>query len=198
MAAMRTPGARQGHAELAGRGTVIVGVDDSPGGLAALRRAVDLARSANAPLLAVRVWALGLPRHGGRRRHGDGRGNVVLAFAGAEPRQAASRLIRQAFRTAVGGIPGDVDVTIETPEGNPGPVLTRLVSASAGVLVVGATPGHGLKRAVHGSVSAYCWAHLPGQVCVVTAGQPGQDPGPPALAAAGADRPRPVTRAVRW
>jgi len=40
------------------------------------------------------------------------------------------------------------------------------------VLVVGTAPGHGLKRAVHGSVSAYCSAHLPGQVSVITAGPP--------------------------
>jgi nucleotide-binding universal stress UspA family protein len=159
-------------------GKIIVGVDDSPGGLAALRWAVELARSANAPLVAVRAWALGLPRHGGLRRHGDGHGHVVLAFAGAEPRQSAARLVRQAFRTAVGGVPGDVDVTIETPEGNPGPVLTQFASDRTNVLVVGTTPGHGLKRAVHGSVSAYCSAHLPGQVSVIAAG--------------------PVTRAVRW
>jgi hypothetical protein len=41
------------------------------------------------------------------------------------------------------------------------------------VLVVGTTPGHSLKRAVHGSVSAYCSKHLPGRVAVVGAGDPG-------------------------
>src|SRR5215469_4611743 len=181
MTAVVTSGVRQRHAALGAGGRVIVGVDDSPGGLTALRWAVELARSANAPLVAVRVWALGLPRHGGMRRHGDGRGRVVLAFAGAEPRQAAARLVRQAFRTAVGGIPGDVDVTIETPEGSPGPVLTRFASASGDLLVVGTTPGHGLKRAVHGLVSAFCSAHLPpGQAWVIGAGLPGQNPAEPA------------------
>jgi nucleotide-binding universal stress UspA family protein len=178
-------------------GKIIVGVDDSPGGLAALRWAVELARSANAPLVAVRAWALGLPRHGGLRRHGDGHSHVVLAFAGAEPRQAATKLVRHAFRIAVDGVPGDVDVTIETPEGNPGPVLTQFVSGSCHVLVVGTTPGHGLKRAVHGSVSAYCSAHLPGQVSVIAAGPRGQNPAGPAPASTPANRPGPVTRAVR-
>ena len=177
MTAVLASGVPRGQAA-PGAGRIIVGIDDSPGGLAALRWAVELARSANAPLVAVRVWALGLPRHGGLRRHGDGHGRVVLAFAGAEPRQAAARLVRQAFRTAVGGIPGDVDVTIETPEGSPGPVLTRFASASD-LLVVGTTPGHGLKRAVHGSVSAYCSAHLPGQAWVIGAGPPGQNPAEP-------------------
>jgi nucleotide-binding universal stress UspA family protein len=175
-------------------GRVVVGIDDSPGGLAALRWAVELARSTNAPLVAVRVWALGLPRHGGLRRRGDGRGRVVLAFAGSEPRQAAVRLVREAFRTAVGGVPGDVDVTIETPEGSPGPLLTRLASAPGDVLVVGTTPGHGLKRTVHGSVSAYCAGQLPGQVSVVAAAPPGQDPAKPASPSMRAARSGPV----RW
>src|SRR5579859_6904140 len=116
-------------------GRVVVGIDDSPGGLAALRWAVDLARSTGAPLVAVRVWALGLPRHGGRRRRGDGRRHVVLAFQGAEPRAAAAKLTRRAFHAATGGIPSDLDVRIETPEGNPGPVLTQLALASDDVLV---------------------------------------------------------------
>ena len=49
-------------------GRIIVGIDDSPGGQAALRLAVAQARSSHAPLVAVRSWALGLPRHGGLRR----------------------------------------------------------------------------------------------------------------------------------
>jgi nucleotide-binding universal stress UspA family protein len=198
MTTVLASGLRQEQAAPGTGARVIVGIDDSPGGLSALRWAVELARSANAPLVAVRVWALGLPRHGGLRRHGDGRGHVVLAFAGAEPRQEAARLVRRAFRTAVGGVPGDVDVIIETPEGNPGPVLTQFASGSSDVLVVGTTPGHGLKRAMHGSVSAYCSAHLPGQVSVIAAGPPGQNPAEPATASTQARRPGQVTRAVRW
>jgi nucleotide-binding universal stress UspA family protein len=182
MTAMLASSVRQQQAALGEGGRVILGVDDSPGGLAALRWAVGLARSANAPLVAVRVWALGLPRHGGLRRHGDGRGHVVLTFRGNAPRQAAAKLVRQAFHAAVGGIPGDVDVTIETPEGNPGPVLTQFASASGDVLVVGTTPGRGMKRAVHGSVSAYCFAHLPSQVSVIAPGrQAGIQPDRPGI-----------------
>jgi nucleotide-binding universal stress UspA family protein len=173
MTTMLTVGDRPEQTLGDGGGRVVVGVDDGPGGLAALRWAVDLARSTGAPLVAVRVWALGLPRHGGRRRRGDGRRHVVLAFQGAEPRAAAAKLTRRAFHAATGGIPSDLDVRIETPEGNPGPVLTQLALASDDVLVVGTTPGHSLKRAVHGSVSAYCSKHLPSRVAVVGAGDPG-------------------------
>jgi hypothetical protein len=109
---------------------------------------------------------------------------VILAFQGAEPRQAAVRLTRRAFRAATGGIPSDLDVTIETPEGSPGPVLTQLTSASGDVLVVGTTPGRSLKRLVHGSVSAYCSSRLPGQVAVIAAGRPGQPATLPGGAAA--------------
>ena len=181
MTATPTAGMQQKAARGEG-GSIVVGVDDSPGGVAALRQAVEIARSTGAPLVAVRAWALGLPRHGGLRRHGNGRGQVILSFQGTEPRAAAERLARQAFRTAVGGIPRDVDVTIETPEGNPGPVLTQLASVGGDTLIVGTTPGHLVKRAVHGSVSAYCSRHLPGQVSVIAArspGRPTQGPGGP-------------------
>jgi nucleotide-binding universal stress UspA family protein len=92
----------------------------------------------------------------------------------------------------------DLDVTVETPEGSPGAVLTQIASAGSDVLVVGTSPGHNLKRAVHGSVSAYCSAHLPGRVTVVAADPPGQNPRRPGRTATGADRSGPVTRAVRW
>jgi nucleotide-binding universal stress UspA family protein len=166
--------AGQEQAPRAGGGRIIVGVDDSPGGLAALRWAVEVARSTGAPLVAVRAWSLGLPRHGGLRRQGTGRGQVILSFRGTEPRKAAARITRAAFRAAIGGIPPGVDLTIETPEGNPGPVLTQLASAGRDVLIVGTSPGHLVKRAVHGSVSAYCSRHLPGQVSVIAAAPPGR------------------------
>jgi nucleotide-binding universal stress UspA family protein len=147
-------------------GRVIVGVDDSPGGLAALRWAAGLARSRKLPLVAVRAWALGLPRHGGRRGHSHG----VVVFEGAVQRRAAAELTRRAFRDAAGEVSGDLDLRIETPEGNPGPVLTELASPDD-VLVVGTRRGHhSLRRAVHGSVSGYCAGHARCPVAVVAAG----------------------------
>jgi nucleotide-binding universal stress UspA family protein len=149
-------------------GRVVVGIDDSPAGLAALQCAVRLARSRAARLVAVRAWALGLPRHGGLRRYRD-HTPVVIAFHGTEPRHAARSLIKRVLREAApDALGGDVDVTIETPEGNPGPVLTEIASGNDDVLVVGTTPGPSLKRAVHGSVSAYCTAHAHCPVTVVT------------------------------
>jgi nucleotide-binding universal stress UspA family protein len=145
-----------------------VGIDDSPGGVAALRWAVECARARGARLIGVRAWALAAPRHGRRRHHG----HVVFTFAGTELRQAATRLITRAFREAAGGVPGDIEVTISTPEGDPGPVLTKIASGGDNVLVVGTTRGTSLKRIVHGSVSAYCVRHSRCPVAVVPARLP--------------------------
>ena len=84
---------------------VIVGSDDSPVGLAALAAATDLAASNHAELVAVRSWALGLPRHGGRRMRHLSHPHVVLSFSGTEQRAAATVLTRKALRAAVDGRP---------------------------------------------------------------------------------------------
>jgi nucleotide-binding universal stress UspA family protein len=167
---------RQVHADTHEGSRVVVGVDDSPAGLAALRWAVRFARSRGAQLVAVRVWDLGMRRHGGHRGPGNGRGHVVLAFSGAQQRKVAANLTEQAFRAA-GGVPGDLDLIIETPEGNPGPVLTGIAAGTEDVLVVGSTRGHRLSRAAHGSVSAYCARHSRCPVTVVAASRPGHSGG---------------------
>jgi nucleotide-binding universal stress UspA family protein len=170
MAAAMTDADLLAHALGAEGGRVIVGVDDTPGGMAALRCAAALARARRARLVAVRAWGLGLPRHGGWRHHRRGRGHLAVSFAGMVPRQLAGELARRALRSAAEGIPGDLDVAIETPEGNPGPLLTK-IALPGDVLVVGTAGRHSLKRVVHGSVSAYCTTHSRCPVAVVAAGR---------------------------
>lgn len=149
---------------------VIVGIDDTEPGLAALAAATMLARCQGAQLIAVRAWALGLPRHGGRRMRHLSHPHVILSFSGAEQCQAARALVRTAFRSAVGAMPDDVTVTIETPQGDPG--ATLLAMAGAGdVIVVGTQRGHRMQRLVHGSVSRYCARHARCPVVVVPAGK---------------------------
>ncbi len=156
----RNPGAGECH-------RVVVGIDDSPGGLAALRHAVDMARASRSQLVAVRSWGLGLPRHGGRRhrRVGTDRGPLAPFFDGAQQRQESARLVRRAF-DAVGGIPDDVAVAIKTPEGDPGRVLAEF-AADGDVLVLGTERDQAMKRFVHGSVSHYCRTHARCPVVVV-------------------------------
>ena len=135
---------------------VVVGVDDSVSGLAALSAAAQLAKSSGASLLAVRAWALGLPRHGGRRLRRLRHPHVVLNFAGDEQCAAASMLTRNALRTAIGRMPADVGLRIVTPEGDPALWLVRLARDPGDVIVVGKDRDHLLRRLLHGSVSRYC------------------------------------------
>jgi nucleotide-binding universal stress UspA family protein len=158
--------------EDAGRavGRIVVGVDDTPDGLAALRRAVGLARTADAQLIAVRSWALGLPRHGGRRRHpGKAHMHAVLYLDTAAEQRASADIVRCAFRAAMGGMPRDVTMTITTPESDPGPALTGLAAADGDVLVVGAGHTPSVRHLLHGSVSRYCRSRARCPVMVVHA-----------------------------
>jgi nucleotide-binding universal stress UspA family protein len=164
---------------------VIVGSDDSPAGLAALAAATDLAASNHAELVAVRAWALGLPRHGGRRMRHLSHPHVVLFFSGSEQRVAASVLTRKAFRAAVGRVPTDLRLTIETPEGDPALALVGLATRNGDVLVVGTRSGSWASRLVHGSVSRYCARHARCRVVLVAPGEPACETRPSTSASAG-------------
>lgn len=152
---------------------VIVGVDDDPGGLTALAAATQLARAHSAALVAVRAWALGLPRHGGRRMRHLRHPHVVLSFSGSEQCAAASMLTRRAFRAAVGSVPTDIPLTIETPDDDPALALTAMAALPGDVLVVGDGPGHPFRRLAHGSVSRYCERRGRCPVVVVRTERPG-------------------------
>jgi len=177
------------------RRRIVVGVDDSSGGLGALRWAVRQARSSRSQLVAVRSWALGLPRHGGRRHRRKRHSPVVLLFTGNAQRAESAEIVRQAFRSAVGGIPRDVEVVIETPEGDPGVVLSDIATADSDVLVMGTEPGGSAKRLVHGSVSRYCAEHAHCPVLVIRTaakhGVPARDAEFMHFAAIGPDTGRP-------
>jgi nucleotide-binding universal stress UspA family protein len=198
MAAAMTDTDLPPHARGDKGGRVIVGVDDTPGGVEALHCAVALARARRARLVAVRAWGLGLPRHGGWRHHHSGRGYLAVGYTGTVSREMARELTRRALRSPAAGIPDDLDVAIETPEGNPGPVLTK-IAVPGDVLVVGTAGQRRLKRVVHGSVSAYCTVHSRCPVAVVATGRPRwyfpHQGGRPAVADDPASRPGPHPRA---
>lgn len=153
-------------------GRIVVGVDDSPGGLAALCWALSQARSTGAQLLTVRCWALGLPRHGGRRHLAPSRPHVVLCFDGMEQREASADLVRRSLWLVAGGSPADVTVTVETPEGDPAVTLTGIVTTMDDLLVVGRERSHAIRRVLRGSVSRYCCSHARCPVVVVPTRQP--------------------------
>ena len=164
------PGDRVTASGAAAYGTaqrVIVGIDDTPAGQAALRWAVIKARSDGAQLVAVRAWALGLPRHGGRRHRHPDRSPVVFSFVGDSQREAATALVREIFLWTLGGVPRDVKVRIEVPEGDPAVVLTELAVADGDLLVLGDHHAAGVHRIVHGSVGRYCSGHARCPVVIV-------------------------------
>ncbi|HEX5291858.1 MAG TPA: universal stress protein [Streptosporangiaceae bacterium] len=148
---------------------IVVGVDDSPSGLSALRWATARARASGAPLVAVRSWALGLPRHGGRRHRALAHPHVVLRFDGFEQLEKSAEIVRRSFRLAVGGLPRDVTVTVMTPEGDPGTTLTGIASDDGDLLAVGREPALSLRQLLHGSVSRYCSGHARCPVAVIPA-----------------------------
>lgn len=150
---------------------VIVGVDTTDAGLAALRHAVGLARARSVPLIAVRAWALGLPRHGGRRLRHLFHKHVVLSFSGEEQEAAATALTRDALHSAVGTLPADLHLVIRTPAGDPAIALTEIATRPGDVLVVGHRHGISAREIVHGSVTAYCVRHAKCPVVVVAADQ---------------------------
>ncbi|HEY5360431.1 MAG TPA: universal stress protein [Streptosporangiaceae bacterium] len=158
---------------------IVVGIDDSPGGLNALRWAVSQARIGGVQLVAVRSWALGLPRHGGRRRRRPVRvhPHLVLTFDGGEQCQGAAERVRESFQIAAGGPPLDVAVTVQTPEGDPGATLTDIATDDGDLLVVGQNRGLSVRRLLHGSVSRYCTGHSRCPVVIVPAAQDEEDCG---------------------
>jgi nucleotide-binding universal stress UspA family protein len=138
---------------------VIVGVDNTEAGIAALRHAADLAQENHAELVAVRSWALGLPRHGGRRLRHLVHKHVVLYFSGQEQEVAATEKVREALERAVGSPPAGLQLTIRTPAGDPGVVLTAIATEPGDVIVVGHRDAISARGIVHGSVTAYCLRH---------------------------------------
>jgi nucleotide-binding universal stress UspA family protein len=159
---------REGSADTAIR-RVVVGVDDTDAGLAALREAVGLACTDDVPLVAVRAWALGLPRHGGRRLRHLAHKHVVLYFSGEEQQAAATTLTRAALVGAVGKLPASLQLEVRTPAGDPAVALIAIASEPGDVLVVGHKRAISPRGIVHGSVTAYCLRHARCPVVVVAA-----------------------------
>ena len=126
------------------------------------------ARADGAELIAVRAWALGLPRHGGRRHRHPDRNPVVFTFAGDSQREAAMALVRQVFQWTVGREPNDIAGRIEVLEGDPAVVLTELAVADGDLLVLGDHQASSMHRIVHGSVGHYCVTHSRCPVVIVS------------------------------
>lgn len=131
------------------RGRVIVGIDPSPSGLAALRRAVQEARERETTLVAVRSW-LTQPRM------------YAVAPDLREVDEAdARRLVDQTFVETLGGYPQDLTTeTVVLPD-YPGPALVTLADKDDDLLVLGS--GRRNRRGSTSRTVRYCaaWAACP-------------------------------------
>lgn len=135
--------------------TIVVGVDGTPAGAAALAWAAREAELREAELKIVHVWQI----------------DAAVAMAGAEvpwmayetdARSNAGRWVADTIGAEdASGAPRRIDVV----QGAPGPTLVE-ASREAAMLVVGTRVHTGISRVLFGSVSHYCLTHAQ---CVVVA-----------------------------
>ncbi|RPF20516.1 universal stress protein [Myceligenerans xiligouense] len=149
-------------------GSVVVGVDGSDHGEAALRFALREAARRSTGLVAVHAYRATAPT----LPFFDPGHTDVAAEADHRHAQAVSRAesaVRQLVAHAAGAAGAEPDVTIRVEEGSAGDVLVDL-SQDAALTVVG-TRGRGeLRAALLGSVSRHVLSHARRPVAVVRAG----------------------------
>lgn len=140
---------------------IVVGVDGSPGGNAALVFALSEAARTGDAVEVVTAWEAMMPALW------DG-----MASAGASPaaRAAVRRHAEQVQQQALQGVavPTSVVVSTQLVEGAAGPVLVEAARRGR-LLVVGNKSIGSLHAGVLGSVSRYCAHHATGSVVVVPA-----------------------------
>jgi nucleotide-binding universal stress UspA family protein len=141
---------------------VIVGVDDSLTGWAALRVAVAQAEAAQAQLYAVRVLAVA--------------SQPAMAGLHEDLVAASYAVVADAFAHALGGPPRSVPALVAAVDGPVGPALVALADRPDDLLVLGA------RRRRH------ALGHQPGRYCIARAGCPVLVVPAPELARAGSTR----------
>ncbi|MFF4283416.1 universal stress protein [Streptomyces kronopolitis] len=127
---------------------VIVGISESPAGLAALRYAVNEARRAKAVLMPVRAWT---PPADANAYH-----QYPVPDTLRDYHQIARERIADAFKKAMGGYPSDLFVHSIAPWSPPGRALAELADAPDAILVIGAARRNWLRSLLGTSVRNYC------------------------------------------
>jgi len=157
-------------------GEVVVGLDDSPSGIAALSWAATWARRSGGRLRAIHV--LGRPM-----------GYVPKGYPAPSERYLSHQDVDREYRASISQLFDKIDPQpdwhFEFAEGHPGKVLVQR-SGSAALLVMGTQEMVGLGRMLMGSVSHHCLSHADRPVVAVPAvypSAPSSRPAPPAGAA---------------
>jgi nucleotide-binding universal stress UspA family protein len=176
------------------RGRVVVGVDDSPAGLRALRAAVIQARLGHRELVAVRAFPMPRDREAGHAiaiAYGSPGSREPSGPSRARRRELVTRqrqalgVVKESFGQAMGSLPDGIQVRLQVSSGKPGPVLTATACRENDLLVVGAPASRCWRRLFHRSVSHYCAARAACPVVLVP---------PPELARELGSRHRPWRR----
>ena len=148
-------------------GTVVVGVDGSPGAGEALRWGLAEARLRKVPLRAVHAWAYS---YVGVMPAGYGNIGSVGAFDSPDADAGdLERAARETLETAIGEAVGettDVEIERQVVEGQAAEVLIG-AAAPGDLLVVGSRGHGGFAGLLLGSVSQQCVHHAQCPVVVV-------------------------------
>ena len=126
-----------------GHPRVVVNVNHSVAGYAALRVAVGIARGRRVPLQAVHA--------------GAGMGTIDDEY------------IDEAFHQALGGLPPDLELAKTTVFESPGSALSKSASDPRDLIVVGHEGRGGLRAVWSGSIARFLPGHVRCQVLVVPA-----------------------------
>lgn len=154
-------------------GRLVVGVSGSPGSLAALRTALELAHRNDLPLVAVLAW---VPPGGDLAERRSPAGHLRRIWAAD-----ARKRLEDALGAACGGVPLDLDIKLIVIRGEPGPALAEVADSGDDLLIVGAGRRGALSRLWRGKVSRYCLSRAQCPVLTVphpaTARELGLSPG---------------------
>jgi nucleotide-binding universal stress UspA family protein len=145
---------------------VVVGVDDLPVGLRALRTAVAQARLLQRELVAVRAFSIPPGREQLRATPPPGwptyvpppESPMAVQHTFAAYEQEALTIVERAFGQAMGGSPHNVAVCPTAMLGSPGQMLVHAASRDEDLLVVGAPPRRRF-RPFRRSIGRYCLDH---------------------------------------
>jgi nucleotide-binding universal stress UspA family protein len=155
-------------------GFIVVGVDGSPGSLAALRFALAEARLRGDRLVALHAWVLPVEEavHPFLLEAPGGGGPPLPELQEALGAAAAARL--EAALAQAAGEPGAAEVERRVVEGAPAAMLVE-ASQGADLLVVGSRGHGGFRSLLLGSVSQQCAHHSRCPVVIVPS--PGDEGG---------------------
>jgi len=138
---------------------IVVGLDDSPSGRAALTWAAQQCRTTGWPLRVVHAWQMDAFT-------ASAASVELMATETADARARATRWVLDTLGETPTGIRWSLDVEM----GHAGQALVARAK-DAHLLVVGTQEHTGVRRAVLGSVSHYCLTHAVTPVVAVPAPQ---------------------------